>query len=75
MLPLTFADPADYSKVGPRDKVSIVGLPPVPGVQLTVKGVKPDGGQYSFPVNHTFNENQITWFKAGSALNAMGATM
>jgi aconitate hydratase len=72
MLPLTFANPADYSKVAPRDKVSIVGLPPRPGQQLTLKGTKPDGATYSFPVNHTFNDNQISWFKAGSALNAMG---
>lgn len=72
MLPLTFADPSDYDKVGPRDKLSIVGLPPKPGQQLTVEGTRPDGGKYSFPVNHTFNDNQITWFKAGSALNAMG---
>ena len=73
MLPLTFADPADYDKVGPRDKISIVGLPPQPGVQLTIKGKTPEGASYEFPVNHTFNDNQITWFKHGSALNAMGA--
>lgn len=34
-------------------------------------GKKPDGETYEFPVDHTFNENQIEWFKAGSALNAM----
>jgi aconitate hydratase len=73
MLPLTFSNPSDYDKVGPRDKVSIVGLPPAPGKPLTFKGTKPDGTTYSFPVSHTFNENQITWFKHGSALNAMGA--
>lgn len=71
MLPLTFANPSDYDKVGPRDKVSILGLPPSPGKQLTLKGESPDGKTYEFPVNHTFNDNQITWFKAGSALNAM----
>ena len=73
MLPLTFADPADYDKVGPRDKISIVGLPPKPSTPLTVKGTTPDGANYELPVNHTFNDNQITWFKHGSALNAMGA--
>jgi len=71
MLPLTFADPSDYDKVHPYDRLSIVGLPPVPGKQLTVEGKREDGSTYSFPVNHTFNDNQITWFKAGSALNAM----
>ena len=72
MLPLTFADPADYDKVGPRDRLSIQGLAKLaPGGQLTVKGTKPDGKTYSFQVNHTFNANQIGWFKAGSALNMM----
>ncbi len=75
MLPLTFADPSDYDKVGPRDKLSIVGLPPVPGTQLTVEGSTPEGKTYSFKVNHTFNDNQVTWFKAGSALNAMAETL
>eukprot|EP01025_Chloroclados_australasicus_P057503 TRINITY_DN716_c0_g2_i1.p1 TRINITY_DN716_c0_g2~~TRINITY_DN716_c0_g2_i1.p1 ORF type:complete len:834 (-),score=109.77 TRINITY_DN716_c0_g2_i1:406-2808(-) len=74
LLPLTFADPADYDKIDPFDKISIVGLKEFqPGKQLTLKGTKPDGSSYQFPVNHTFNENQISWFKHGSALNAMAA--
>jgi len=72
MLPLTFDNPADYDLVGPRDKISILGLKELaPGSQLTVKGVRPSGESYSFKVNHTFNDNQIGWFKAGSALNLM----
>jgi aconitate hydratase len=74
MLPLTFADPADYDKVGPFDRLAIRGLTEfAPGKQLTIEGTRPDGSKYSFPVNQTFNENQITWFKHGSALNAMAA--
>jgi aconitate hydratase len=74
MLPLTFADPSDYDKVGPFDKLSIKGLTTLtPGKPLTVVGTRPDGSNYEFTVNHTFNDNQITWFKHGSALNAMGA--
>lgn len=74
MLPLTFADPADYDKVGPFDKISIKGLKTLtPGKPLTVEGTRPDGSKYEFTVNQTFNDNQITWFKHGSALNAMGA--
>jgi aconitate hydratase len=74
LLPLTFADPADYEKVGPFDTVAIKGLTAfAPGVPLTFAGTRPDGSTYEFTVNHTFNDNQITWFKAGSALNAMGA--
>eukprot|EP00877_Chromochloris_zofingiensis_P008121 jgi/Chrzof1/3562/Cz13g00140.t1_ACH1[v5.2] len=72
MLPITFANPADYDKIDPTDRLSILGLKSFqPGKQLTVEGKRKDGSTYSFPVNHTFNENQINWFKHGSALNAM----
>ena len=72
MLPLTFANPSDYDAIGSRDTLSITGLAGLaPGKPLTVKGAKPDGSTYSFVVNHTFNANQIGWFKAGSALNMM----
>ena len=72
MLPLTFADAADYAKVGPRDTLSVLGLPPTPGKPLTVRGKHPDGATYEFQVQHTYNDNQLEWFHAGSALNAMG---
>ena len=76
MLPLTFADPADYDKVGPLDRISIKGLTSLaPGKQLTLEGKKPDGSTYSFKLNQTFNEEQIEWFKAGSALNYMKSKM
>lgn len=75
LLPLTFADPADYDKIGPFDKMSVKGLTSfAPGVPLTIEGKRADGSTYSFKVNHTFNDNQISWFKHGSALNAMAAT-
>eukprot|EP00889_Picochlorum_renovo_P008701 jgi/Picre1/35731/NNA_003191.t1 len=49
MLPLTFADPADYDKVGPFDTISIKGLTTLsPGKQLTVVGTRPDGSTYEF---------------------------
>lgn len=61
--------------MGPFDKLSIKGLTTfAPGKPLKVVGKKPDGSTYEFTVNQTFNENQIEWFKAGSALNAMGAS-
>ena len=72
MLPLTFADPADYDKVGPFDKLSIDVSGLSPGKPLEVKVKKPDGKDFTFTVNQTFNDNQINWYKAGSALNAMG---
>jgi len=72
MLPLTFADPADYDKVDGDDKLAIVGLDSfAPGKDLEVKVTKKDGTEFSFPVKHTYNESQIGWFKAGSALNLM----
>ena len=41
------------------------------GSTVTLKGTKSDGSSYEIPLNHTFNNNQINWFKAGSALNYM----
>ena len=73
MLPITFANPADYDKISPSDKISILGLTTFePGKPLKVRGKKANGETYEFPVNHTFNAGQIEWFKAGSALNLMG---
>jgi len=72
MLPLTFADKADYDKLQTGDKVSIVGLEKfAPGVSLTMVVKKSDGSTQEIPLNHTFNAEQIEWFRAGSALNAM----
>ena len=66
------ADTGLPTQVGPFDKISIKGLTSFTvGKPLTLEGKSPEGKSYSFPVNHTFNDNQITWFKAGSALNAM----
>ncbi|HMK39523.1 MAG TPA: aconitase family protein, partial [Bacteroidota bacterium] len=70
MLPLTFAAPADYDRVREGDRVSIAGLAGfAPGVQLRCTLTHADGSVDEFPLNHTYNENQIGWFRAGSALN------
>ena len=72
MLPLTFSDVADYDKVQPSDKISIVGLDSFqPGKPLTAVLHHADGSSEEITLNHTFNENQISWFNAGSALNRM----
>jgi len=72
MLPLTFVDPADYDKVDSRDTISINGLENFePGRPLTATLTHKDGTKDTFNLNHTFNENQIEWFNAGSALNRM----
>jgi len=70
MLPLTFANPGDYDRVREDDRVSIVGLNAItPGVSLRMVLKHADGTGDEVLLNHTFNQNQIAWFKAGSALN------
>ncbi|VDM80813.1 unnamed protein product [Strongylus vulgaris] len=72
MLPLTFANPADYDKIDSADKISIVGLKDfAPGKSLKAIIKKANGTQIEISLNHSFNEQQIEWFKAGSALNRM----
>jgi len=72
MLPLTFNNKADYDLVRPDDKVSIVGLETfAPGGQLSCVLTHSDGSSDTILLDHTFNEQQIDWFKAGSALNRM----
>ncbi len=74
MLPLTFANPADYDKVREDDRVSVVGLTKLaPGVPLRMILKHGDGSVDECLLNHTLNENQIGWFKAGSALNLIAA--
>ncbi|MGI9611670.1 MAG: aconitase family protein, partial [Acidimicrobiales bacterium] len=69
IVPLTFADPADYDKIDEDDRLGTEGLSDLaPGKTLTVTVTKPDGSSWSFEGNHTFSEDQIEWFKAGSAL-------
>jgi aconitate hydratase len=72
LLPLHFANPADYDKVREDDTVDITGLDAfAPARPLTVTLRHADGTADSFPVTHTFNAEQIAWFKAGGALNLM----
>ncbi|KAI6215448.1 Aconitate hydratase, mitochondrial [Aphelenchoides besseyi] len=72
MLPLTFSNASDYDKVRPDDRVSIVGLDNfAPGKPLKCVLKHSDGSKDEFELLHTFNEQQIEWFKAGSALNRM----
>ena len=70
ILPLTFADPKDYDKILEEDKADIVGLDKLsPGnpVKMIVK--HKNDKKDEILLNHTMNETQIKWFKAGSALN------
>jgi aconitate hydratase len=75
MLPLTFADPKDYDRISGDDTVDILVKDNfAPGKPLTLRVHKANGGgSFDVSLNHTFNEGQIEWFKAGSALNLMAA--
>jgi len=70
MLAITFSDAKDYDKFKEDDRIDIIGLKEMtPGKQLTIVLHHLDGTIETFPVNHTYNKNQIEWFKAGAALN------
>jgi aconitate hydratase len=72
MLPLTFANPADYAKIQEADTVDITGLNTfAPGKPLTLIAHHVDGSQDAITLKHSFNAEQIAWFKAGSALNLL----
>ncbi len=75
MLALTFADPADYDRIGEDDRIAVRGLAGLaPNVPVTVEVSPGDGATWSFEANHTMSADQIEWFKAGSALNVIRAT-
>jgi aconitate hydratase len=70
MLALTFADKADYDKIQEDDSIDIIGLTNfAPGTPLTVVLTHKDGTNDTIHANHTYNQQQIEWFKAGGALN------
>ncbi len=70
MLALTFANPADYDKIREDDDIDIIGLTEfTPGTPLKVVLNHTDGTMETILANHSYNEQQIEWFKAGAALN------
>lgn len=70
MLGLTFANEADYDKIQEDDTFNFTDLASfTEGKQLTLEVVHADGSTEILMLNHTYNEAQIEWFKAGSALN------
>lgn len=70
MLGLTFANEADYDKIQEDDTIDFVDLQDfAPGKQVTLHVTHADGSVDVIPTNHTYNQQQIEWFKAGSALN------
>jgi aconitate hydratase len=74
MLALTFANKEDYDKVQEDDSIDIVGLDSfAPGKPLTMVLNHKDGSKHQVTLNHTYNKQQIEWFKAGGALNVIRA--
>lgn len=75
MLGLTFADEADYDKIQEDDTINFLDLTEfAPGKPLTIEFVHNDGSKDVIVANHTYNESQVEWFKAGSALNLIAAS-
>ena len=73
ILPLTFANAADYDKFEEKNRVSITGLSTLaPGKPVEVTIHKANGQDVKIQANHSMTAQQIGWFKAGSALNALG---
>ncbi len=74
VLPLTFVDPANYDLIDETDRISIVGLSELaPDRNLEVIAHHENGKEDRFEVAHTLNDDQIEWFRAGSALNLLRA--
>ena len=70
MLGLTFANENDYNLIQEDDVFNFIDLVDfAPNKQLTLEIVHTDGSKDSIKLNHTYNAQQIEWFKAGSALN------
>ena len=76
MLGLTFANKEDYNKILENDSIDIIGLDTfAPSVQLDLVLNHIDGTSETIKVNHTYNQQQIEWFKAGGALNIIRASV
>ncbi|UXI14706.1 hypothetical protein NH340_JMT00649 [Sarcoptes scabiei] len=72
LLPLTFSNPSDYDKIMPSDRISLKDLNNLaPGKPVKCEIKHKDGEIDTISLNHTMNDLQIEWFKAGSALNRM----
>ena len=74
LLALTFDNPDDYDLIGERDRISVLGLGEMaPDRPLELRIDHEDGSTHTVQVNHTYTDQQIAWFRAGSALNMIAA--
>jgi aconitate hydratase len=75
ILPLIFNDKSDYEKVGENDRIDITGLKELaPGKSVVIIHNHRDGTKDEIFTSHTYNDSQIEWFRAGSALNLIRKT-
>lgn len=76
VLPLTFVDPNDYKRIRSSDKISILNIEKdlKPEKNLTARITRQDEPSFEIELKHTMNDNQIEWFRQGSALNAMASS-
>lgn len=79
VLPLWFADKADYSRIGSGDMVETIGLADLiqgrENAAVMLKVTKRTGEVFVIPTKHTMSEDQLKWFTAGSALNFIRSQM
>ena len=74
LLPLNFTNVADYDKINPTDEIDLLGLTELaPGKNVIMRVHPKDGEAWETELSHTYNIEQIEWFKYGSALNKMAA--
>jgi aconitate hydratase len=74
MLALTFANKADYDLIQENDRMDVLGLNEFrPGQALRMRLTHEDGSAHELQLNHSYNEAQIAWFRAGGALNIIRA--
>jgi aconitate hydratase len=71
IVPLTFEDPSIYDQIEETDVISVRGMPPVPDQPINCLLANQKGKEIPFTALHTFSEEQVEWFKAGSALNVV----
>ncbi len=73
LLPLWFVDPATYELIGEDDRISVRGLADLTaGKPVRCRITRPDGSGVDFTCTHSFDADQLGWFRAGSALNTIG---
>ena len=74
VLPLTFADPAVYDEIDPGSRISVLDLAGLsPDRPVRCRLTRSDGSNLAFECTHTFSAEHVEWFRAGGALNLIGA--